>query len=264
MRGSALYFVISTPERLIFFLHTLPPELVLFFTFITTALSLFFSARFFGKTGLYLYSVLALLIGNIQVLKGVQLSLWENPVALGTIVFSSTFVVSDVLTECYGRRAALKSVGLGFGACLVFTVLMILTLGVHPLEIAPPHPDYHFVQAHHAMEILFLPAPRLLLASLIAYVCSQVLDILIFERLKRFASSSLLGRSSLSTATAFLLDNIIFSVLAWVAFSPTPVSWESLIWTYILGTYALRLLVSVLFLPLVSTICRFLKESSHA
>ncbi|MBA4749251.1 MAG: queuosine precursor transporter [Alphaproteobacteria bacterium] len=251
------------PLHLIRFLHTWPTEAVLSLTFITCCLSLYGFARFFGKSGLYVYGILALVVGNIQVLKGVLFSFSQTPIALGTLVFSSTFVASDILTECYGKKAALKGVWLGFGAMLLVTILMLLTLGIHPLDVPPTHADYHFLEAHRAMEVLFLPAPRLLLASLTAYLCSQCLDITIFAGLKTSRTNALWARATFSTALAFLVDNALFSVLAWVVLSPTPVSWDSLLWTYILGTYWIRLLVGLLFLPLLSLICRQLKGPPH-
>ena len=48
-----------------------------------------------------------------------------------------------------------------------------------------------------------------------------------------------------------LIDNAVFSVLAWVVFAPEPIGWKALVFTYILGTYALRVVVAALDTPFV-------------
>src|ERR1700679_1491336 len=70
--------------------------------------------RFFGIQGLYLYNILAVVIANIQVLKVSPFFLSPHPVALGTMLFSTTFLVSDILTEHHGTRIAKKGIILSF------------------------------------------------------------------------------------------------------------------------------------------------------
>lgn len=241
-------------------LQSLPTEVVCVFSFLAVSLSLFFTARVFGKTGLHVYSVLALLIGNIQVLKGLSLSFWETPIAMGTTIFSATFVISDILTQVYGKKEAFRAVLLGFWATFLVAILMTLALGVRPLGVIATHPDFHFDAAHEAMMVLFAPAPRLLAASMLAYMISQALDITLFDWLKRRTPFPLFLRAALTTALAFFVDNTVFSLLAWRVFSPTPVPWDSLFYSYIMGTYFVRIGVSVLFLPLISSVCKTLSK----
>ena len=48
-----------------------------------------------------------------------------------------------------------------------------------------------------------------------------------------------------------MIDNTIFSVLAWVVFAADPIGWQPLIFTFILGTYWLRVVVAALDTPFV-------------
>lgn len=247
-------------EIIIHTLNALPPELPLFVLFLFSCLIILAMVRFFGQSGLYVYGVLAVVIGNIQVLKGVQLTFWDNPVALGTIIFSSSFVTTDVLTECFGPKASRKAVGLGFVGALFMAGSMLMTLGIAPLHLSSNSEDYHFVLAHQAMRVLFTPSFAILGASFISYVTSQLFDIFIFQKLRHASYKiGLWMRSGLSTAMAFLIDNTVFSTLAWVVFSSAPVSMHSLIWTYILGTYLLRLLTMIMYLPVVYGACKIIR-----
>ena len=63
---------------------------------------------------MYVYTVLAIIVANIQVLKIVNFPFFENPIALGTILFSTTFLTTDILTEYYGVKSARKNILIGF------------------------------------------------------------------------------------------------------------------------------------------------------
>ena len=84
--------------------------------------------KLFGKNGLYVYNIVAVLAANIQVLKGMQLSFTNGPVALGTVVFSSTYLCSGILTEHYGKDAAKHNVWFCFAAQVLMTLLMNILL----------------------------------------------------------------------------------------------------------------------------------------
>ncbi len=248
-------------DAFIAFANTFPPELPLLALFLFSSMIMFVMARFFGQPGLYVYGVLAIIIGNIQVLKGVQLNFLQDPVALGTIIFSSSFVTTDTLTECFGPRAARRAIGLGFTASFFISISMLLTLGTTPLDVLPSNENFHFVTAHNAMKVLFTPSVAIFAASVISYIASQLLDIAIFQKLRQASNTfGLWMRSGVSTAIAFLIDNTIFSIFAWVIFSSEPISMHSLMWTYIFGTYILRLITMVAYMPIVYAMCNTIKK----
>ena len=70
--------------------------------------SILFFLKFFGYVGLYVYSTIAVIVGNIQVLKTVDFFYTPEPVALGTLLFASTFLCTDILSEHYGKEKAQK------------------------------------------------------------------------------------------------------------------------------------------------------------
>ncbi len=59
--------------------------------------------RFFGKLGLYIWIPIATILANIQVLKMVDLL--SIGVTLGNITYASSFLVTDILSENYGKKA---------------------------------------------------------------------------------------------------------------------------------------------------------------
>ena len=85
--------------------------------------------KLFGYVGLYVYSALAVIIGNIQVLKTVDFFYSPEPVALGTVLFASTFLCTDILSEHFGKEKARKNVLIGFTGFLFMTIIMLITIG---------------------------------------------------------------------------------------------------------------------------------------
>lgn len=200
--------------------------------------------RIFGAVGLMVYSSVALIVANLQVQTATKYSFFHEPVALGTIVFSSIFIVSGILTEYYGPAQARKAVWLSFTALFLMTGFMLLTIGFKPVS--------GFTAAHKAMCTLFMPAPALIVAGLIAYAAGQLNDIWIFGALSRLTRGKYLWfRSFIATLIGAFLDNLIFSVLAWIIFSPHPLSWKTVFFTYVLGTYLLRVFVALVGIPFV-------------
>lgn len=225
------------------YLQSLSGEVVAIYSFGGSLVSILLLFRFFSLEGLLAYNIIATIVGNIQVLKVANFGFSPEPVALGTVTFATVFFASDIITEHYGKEAAKRNVWLCFFSQIIVMVLMILSLGHEPLP-----QDV----AHQAMEVLFVPSPRLVVASLTAFVISLLLEITIFNALSRWTKMRHLWlRTSVSTIVAAFLDNIIFSVLAWVVLSPQPVSTRSLVFTYILGAYVARLLIALLATPLL-------------
>lgn len=214
--------------------------------------------RFFGKNGLYVYGAIAVIISNIQVLKLTQYSFVDFPVALGTVVFSTIFAVDNILTEHYGLNSAKKSVYISFAGYIFFTLIMQIT-NMHPFV---EHSEC--INMHFELIKIFDPAVAILSASLISYFISQMSDVYLFDFLKRVLRGKLLPlRSFAVMSIATFLDNMVFSVLAWIVFAKNPISFSSLFTTYVLATYFMRLLVSAACVILVKYAAYFITEEEN-
>ncbi|MCE2992541.1 MAG: queuosine precursor transporter [Candidatus Jidaibacter sp.] len=217
--------------------------------------------KLWQELGLYLYNILAIIIANIQVLKVSPFIISSEPIALGTVLFATTFTVSDILTEHFGPKSAQMALKLSFTAQVLMTAFMMITL-IYPSagsDIKGLGEDGLIIDpVQYAMFILFMPSVRLLAASLIAYFISQMLDIYLFKLIKDLTHKKFLWlRFNVANMVSGLVDNIIFSVLAWVLLNPNPVTLHTLVFTYILGTYAARVLVSITSTPVIYLTHRF-------
>ncbi len=201
--------------------------------------------RSYGITGLYAYSLLGLIVANIQVFKVVDLGL-GNTFALGTTVMSTLFIASDLITEKYGAPSARRLVNLSFSAYFIFMCLMMITVN----QTLPNEATPYNIASQKSLEHLFLPAPGFFAASLIAFGISQNVDIGVYAFLKTRVSY-VVARSSVSSLIATFIDNLIFSVLAWIIFHPTPLGFEVVFYTYVLNAYLMRAILALINAPIV-------------
>ena len=79
-------------------LNNLNPEIIWLLMLIFCFISILIFIRLFGYVGIFIYSALAVIAGNIQVLKTVDFFYSPEPVALGTILFASTFLFTYILS----------------------------------------------------------------------------------------------------------------------------------------------------------------------
>ena len=246
------------------YLHGLSSELLSFILFVTCSFIILFMLRFFGAVGLYIYNTIALIMANIQVLTAAEFSFSSKPVALGTVVFATTFLVSDILTEYYDKETAKTALWLSFWGQVFVTVVMVFSLGYKVIETSSLPSEVATVCMTNSLAMLqlFSPSPRLLAASMLAYVISQLFDIWVFHKIRNLSHNRWLWlRVNASTLLSGLLDNAVFSVLAWVILNPIPVDFSTLVFTFILGTYLIRVIISFLSTPIIYLSYYFLPKT---
>ena len=221
----------------------------LFFCLITILIFL----KIFGEVGIYIYTVVAIIAANIQVLKIVNFPFFDSPIALGTILFSTTFLATDILTEYYGDKIAKRNILIGFLSFLLMNIFMLFTLGFTPLDILNSSEDFSWaLSIQEDLLGVFLPLPTFFAASMIAYLFSQYFDVWFYKKISKITNSKYLWlRNNLSTMTSSLLDNTIFSLFAWIIFNPNPLNFNTVLFTFILGTYILRLVIAIFDTPFI-------------
>ena len=243
---------------IIAYLETIDPLFILLAEIILSYVMVLLIFKYFGKEGLYTYITMAIIIANIQVLKLVPFSFFSNPIPLGTVVFVSTYLATEIINEHYGKQAAILAIKLSFLGYLCFVILMTLTLSFSPITVEKLKAgedinDYIWafsIQDH--LKALFMPAPSILLSSLLAFASSQLINILIFSKLLiLFKNKFLWFRGIISSSIGTLLDNIVFSFCAFWFLAKEPVALSILIFSYILGVFWLRLGLSFIDMPML-------------
>ncbi len=192
--------------------------------------------KLFGKVGLYIWTATAVILANIQVMKTIEV--FGLVTALGNVVYSSLFLVTDIMNENHSKDDAQKAVWIGFFVLISMTLIMQITL----LFI----PDESDVLSGHIASI-FSFMPRIAFASLTAYLISQFHDVWFFDRLKKeFGGKKLWLRNNLSTITSQLIDNIVFTLIAFIGIF----SWSVILQIFI-TSLILKIIVAFFDTPFV-------------
>lgn len=202
--------------------HVLNELLWIGFAFLDLTLTLLLY-RFFGRAGIYGVIVFNLLLCNIQVLKTV--TLFGLTTTLGNILYAGVFLATDMLSEFYGRKEAQRGVLLGFTVVVLATLYMQIALLFSPAE-------GDFAQPH--LSAIFGLLPRLAIASICAYLISQMHDVWAFEFWKKKTQGRFLWlRNNASTLVSQLLDSAVFCLIAFWGVFPVPVLLEIMFTTYL-------------------------------
>ncbi|MFH2028101.1 MAG: queuosine precursor transporter [Nanoarchaeota archaeon] len=220
-------------------------ELLWILLMLLSFLGITLAYRFFGKIGLYGWVVMAVIIANIQVMKTIQIFGWVT--ALGNIIYGTTFLATDIISENHGHKEAKKMVWLGFFMLITVTIIMQICLAFVPDITDTLSP---------ALQQIFGLLPRIAVASLTAYIISQLHDIWAFQFWKRlFNGKHLWLRNNFSTMTSQLIDNTIFTWIAFVGLFGL-FGWEQVFgWDIIiqifLVSYVMKWIVAVVDTPFI-------------
>ena len=159
--------------------------------------------KFFGKEGLFVWVSLSTVIANILVCKSIDIAGFTTN--LGNVLFASNFLLTDIISEKYGFRESRKAIFLG-----VCSQLMFLASTQAALLFVPSSTD--LVQG--SMQTLFSLNLRVSVASIALYFASNMLDIYLFEKIKRKIPGKLWLRNNVATILSNCLENYIFTFLA--------------------------------------------------
>jgi len=192
--------------------------------------------RSFGRLGLYVLVVAAVIVANIQVTKTVVL--FGLTATLGNALYGTVFFSTDLLSEVYGKREARRCVWLGFIA--MGLVLLWMAFG---LSFVPAASD----MSHDSLQQVFGVLPRIAAGSLIAYLVSQHHDVSAFHFWRRRTGGRHLWlRNCASTMVSQAIDSLLFCFIALWGLYSTGIWLEILITTYVL-----KWLVAVLDTPFI-------------
>jgi uncharacterized integral membrane protein (TIGR00697 family) len=175
----------------------------LFFIHILFVMLLTFAALRIGKEALVALSALQAVISNLFVLKQMVLFSWN--VTCSDVYAVGTILSLNLVQEYFGKDAAKRSIWISFFGMFFFGLMSQLHL------LYAPSP-YDAGQSH--FQFLLNPAPRLLLASWIAFFTVQHTDLYFFGFLKKTLNGlSWKWRNLLSLLLSQLLDTFLFTFL---------------------------------------------------
>ncbi len=202
--------------------------------------------------------VSCLLLGDVIGGKTIPTPL--GPISVGIIPFPVTFLLTDVVNDFYGRRGARFITWLGFAMAVLAWVILQLSTAL------PPHESTYFTQAE--FDKIFGGSAQLFVASMLAYLLGQFLDIHVFQFWKALTQSRHLWlRATGSTLLSQIVDTVVINVVFWVwtaAADPSsflgkmsPADRWSWVFAKIAREYGIKLFVAVALTPAIYAIHTF-------
>ncbi len=183
-------------------------ELLLIISLIISYGMAFVFYKLMGRTGLYVWTAIATIIANIEV--AVLIDAYGMEQTLGNVLFASTFLVTDIISENYDKKSANKAVMVGIMANLSFIILSRLWF-----LFTPNSKDY--IMPH--MEMVFKNTPRFMIVGITVYAIAQVFDVwmyhFVWKQTTKFFGESKKGlfiRNNLSTLCSQLINTFLFTV----------------------------------------------------
>ena len=190
-----------------------------------------------ARPGLFMF---ALIYGGMCILGGVignkQVALGPLAVEAGIFSFLLLVVLSSAASELYGRATANRMVLWGF-------VPLILSMAIIGLVLALPAADKMEAERLAAFNMILGQSPRLMLAGLIAYGISQLLNVTIFNALRgKTGEGKLVAvRGAIASILSQIVDTLLFITISFYGVFP--------IANLLMGQMLAKVVLSIILVP---------------
>ncbi|MGY5850073.1 queuosine precursor transporter [Salegentibacter sp. F14] len=166
--------------------------------------------------------------------------LYSFEISVGILPYPITFLITDIISEVYGKTRANRVVTTGIFASF-FSLLIVYLANLVPATEWSPIDDALFTKVFGATAIAVL-------ASMVAYLLAQYIDIQLFHFWKRLTKGKHLWlRNNFSTFLSQFVDT--FSVL-FLLCSFGKIEWE-LFDTLLLSGFLFKVIIALLDTPLL-------------
>lgn len=205
------------------------------------------------------YLVLAAAFAVVLVLTNIiGIKLFPSPfndnwaLTTGIVTYPLTFLITDIVSEVYGKRRADFMVVVGFLMSLVMLAIVQLAMRLPPHPYWVPATDAFYADEagyQHAFASVFSLNGVLLFGSMAAYLCAQLTDNWLFHFWKRVTTGKHLWlRNNGSTIVSQLVDTIVVnSILFYIGFG-----WEFWQGVGVMATiYLHKILLAFIDTPLI-------------
>ena len=153
---------------------------------------------------------ICLLISNILATKIILVGSWAAPA--GVLIFPIAYIINDVIVEVWGYQKARLIIWSGFAVNIMAVLFFTLAL------VVPAAP---FWQNQEAFATILGSTPRIIAASLLAYLTGSFLNAFVMSKVKILMKGKDFSvRAILSTLVGEAADSFIFIIIAFAGNLP--------------------------------------------
>ena len=173
-------------------------------------------------------------------------------IAVGSLAASATvfsyafsFLVTDVVSEIYGKKTADRFVIIGFFGVLLAVLFFRVAI------IAPPA---SFYKDQKAFESIFNVSTRLLIGGFSAYLISQFVDVRLYHYFKKLTRGRHMWlRNNASTLCSQFIDTTIFITISFYGIFDN-------LWPIIFGQYLIKIIIALIDTPIIYLVVYIMKK----
>jgi uncharacterized integral membrane protein (TIGR00697 family) len=169
----------------------------------------------------------------------------------GVLFFPISYIFGDILTEVYGYGRDRRVVWAGFGALIFASIMAAVVVHLPPSESS--------LANQAAVEAIFGNTPRIVLASITAFLCGTFVNSYVLAKMKiwtrgRWLWTRIVG----STLCGELVDSVIFYFVAFYGRMP-----GTHLVAIMFTQYALKSAWEIVAAPLTYRVVAFLKRAEN-
>lgn len=188
---------------------------------------------------------ICLVTSNLLETKVIRLG--NLPVTAGLLVFPISYIINDCIAEVWGYRKARLIIWMGFA-------MNFLVVGLSRLAVMLPAAS--FWEGEEAFNFVFGLAPRIVVASLLAFLVGSFLNAYVMSRMKIASKGRHFSyRAILSTMAGESADSVIFFPIAFGGLVPA----DELLKMVILQA-VLKTLYEIIILPVTIRVVKYIKK----
>ena len=159
--------------------------------------------KIFGKAGLMAWIPMSAIVSNILVL--MQYTAFGLRLSGGALIFSTSFLATDILSECYGTKYATKAVWMGFTCLCFYTVLTQLVLMLTPNEL---------FKWGDNLEALLGINIRISIASISMFLVANLADVYLYSAINKWTKGRAMWlRNNVATMVTNIAENMLFMII---------------------------------------------------
>lgn len=171
----------------------------------------------------------------------------------GTLSWPFVFIISDVINEYFGKKGV-KFISYLTAALITFA-FMVIYLAVHVkpaafwLEVNSTDSQGNPININEGFKMIFRQGMGIILGSISAFLIGQVLDAVVFHRLRKLTSNKMIWlRATGSTVVSQFIDSFVVIFIAFYLFGNWSLTQVTTVGT---NNYLYKFVVAIVLTPLV-------------
>ena len=175
----------------------------------------------------------------------------------GVILWPAVFITTDIINEYFGKKGVQRISYITVG-CISFAFLAIYVITLLPpaafwLDVNGTDADNNAFNIDFAFNKIFRQGLGIIVGSLVAFLIGQLLDVIVFQKLKRITGEKKIWlRATGSTLVSQLVDSFVVLFIAFYFLAPEGSRWSVAQVTSVgIINYIYKFAIAILLTPLI-------------